>query len=297
MIRIGLFGASGFIGQNLMSLFKQDGIICIKINVREHGSVESIADELKYRSITHVICAIGKAHDVKKEKAKLKSSYYEANVELPRLIALASTKAEVRQMIYLSSSKVYGDLTLDNYVSERSVPSTLDLYGKTKLDGENTILMCLKNTETLPIIIRMPLVYGKNVKGNLKTLKRILDYFIPLPLRGVNYNRRSLLSVTNLYTFILNILEKQNMEYQIFNVKDEFDYSTFDIVDMLIKANNVKAYIFTLNPRFLGFILKVISKSIEEKLMRNHLICDELARTKLGWKPLPTNLDDFKVER
>lgn len=297
MTRIGLFGASGFIGQNLMRLFSQDGITCVDLNIRKLESIKSIANELTQCGITHVIYAIGKAHEIKKETAKVRSSYYKANVELARRVASACIQSEVRQMIYLSSSKVYGDLTLDNCVTESNVSSLLDLYGKTKFDGEDAVINCLRDTDALPIVIRMPLVYGRDVKGNLRTLMRMLNYSIPLPLKSINYNSRSMLSINNLYAFILHILSERNIDYQIFNLKDESDYSTFEIVNMLIRANKLKSFIFTVNPRFLRFILKLISKTAEEKLMCNHLISDKLARTELGWKPFSTKIDDFKIER
>ena len=62
-------------------------------------------------------------------------------------------------------------------------------------------LQQLKGSNVKPIIIRMPLVYGKNVKGNLKSLKKAIAGGVPLPLNNVNDNKRSSLSISNLYSF------------------------------------------------------------------------------------------------
>ena len=172
-----------------------------------------------------------------------------------------------------------------------------DLYGETKRYGEENVLNCLRNSSTLPIIIRMPLVYGRSVKGNLRTLRRLLGYPVPLPLRSINYNRRSMLSVTNLHLFILHLIAQQKFKYKIFNVKDKQDYSTYEIVDMLLTANEIKNKTFPASPKILRFIIRMVSKNAEEKIMENHLISDKRARNALGWTPSETKIDDFKTER
>ena len=66
----------------------------------------------------------------------------------------------------------------------------------------------------------MPLVYGKNVKGNLKSLKKAIAGGVPLPLNNVNDNK-SLLSISNLYSFLMQVLFLEKVDDTVFNLKDE----------------------------------------------------------------------------
>ena len=71
MIRIGLFGASGFVGENLIRLFSQHGISCVALNIREFETVQAIAEGLRIQQITHVIYSIGRAHDFQKANKQI----------------------------------------------------------------------------------------------------------------------------------------------------------------------------------------------------------------------------------
>ena len=305
-MNIGIFGASGFIGANLLKLFQKNGHSCVGIsrvsNVEQINSVNTqidfsnvdvLARNLSDLHISHVINAIGMAHDKRKIDDKIKKAYHKVNVEIAAKIADASKLANVQQLIHLSSSKVYGNLVQKRAPSEENYCKQLDIYGATKLNGEKAVCEVLENSKTSNLIVRMPLVYGPGVKGNLKTLTHLLSGWFPLPLNGIVSNQRSLLSIYNLHAFLENCLFGRSGVNGIFNIKDHQDYSTAEIVRRINRANNFSNRNFNINEVALDKFLGVIAPSYQERLTRDNVICDLKARKQLGWIPHTSKDEDF----
>ena len=74
-------------------------------------------------------------------------------------------------------------------------------YSKSKYQAENIITKLCQDAYTDYTIIRSPLVYGNNLKGNFKRLIRLLEKNLPLPFKSIN-NKRSYVSIYNLIDFI-----------------------------------------------------------------------------------------------
>lgn len=305
-MNIGILGASGFIGANLLKLFQKNGHSCIGIsrlsNFEQTNSVNTqidfsnvdiLARKMSELHLSHVINAIGMAHDTRNIDEKVKKAYHKVNVEIATKIANASKLANVQKLIHLSSSKVYGDLVQQCAPSEESYCDRLDIYGITKLNGEKAVCEVLKNSKTSNLIVRMPLVYGPGIKGNLKTLTRLLSGWFPLPLNGIVSNQRSLLSIHNLYAFVENSILSRSDVNGIFNIKDHHDYSTAEIVQRITRANNLSGRNFNINEVALDKFLGIIAPSYQERLTRDNVICDLKARKQLGWIPHTSKDEDF----
>ena len=305
--RIAVFGASGFVGGHLVNKFHSDGYNVIgvhrgsklvndtKMLAIDYYDKKMIIRFLKDQGITHIINTIGKAHDLRKVNRKDEFLYMQANVHLTGEIASAAKDTKIKKLIFLSSSKIYGNLVSTESPSEPQVGFPLSIYGKTKYEGEKALLKSLKGSTVKPIIIRMPLVYGKNAKGNLMFLKKAISRGLPLPLMNIRQNRRSMLSISNLYAFLLQALFSDKLEDIIFNLKDYKDYSTSEILENIMVANDIKGNTFGVNDKVLKFLVSILSAGLAEKLVGNDTIDDSLARSKLTWVPKGPNLEDFKL--
>jgi len=71
-------------------------------------------------------------------------------------------RASVKQVIYLSTMAVYGDIEVD-FISENTIINNPNLYGSSKYSGENNIKETCKNKNVRLSIIRLPGVVGKNM--------------------------------------------------------------------------------------------------------------------------------------
>ena len=150
-----------------------------------------------------------------KETNENKILFYEVNRDLTVRIAEAAKDAGVRYFIFLSSMSVYGKEK--GHITLLTEPDPYTAYGKSKLEADRVLLQM--NCETFKVaILRPPMVYGKNCKGNYQLLRRIA---IKSPVFPSYYNQRSMIYIGNLCEFIKRIIDgeysgiflPQNSEY------------------------------------------------------------------------------------
>ena len=78
-------------------------------------------------------------------------------------------------------------------------------YSISKFQIENEIISSFKHNSTNYFILRIPLVIGPGVKGNLCALMKLLNKGLPLPFDKIP-NKRSFISVSNLVNQIFTIV-------------------------------------------------------------------------------------------
>ena len=127
---------------------------------------------------------------------------YEVNSELTKSLAYYAAKCGVKKFIFLSTSKVLGEFSGLKPFDHSSEPNPIGSYAWSKLHAENNLIEITKETEMKAIIIRPPAVYGKNTKSNISHLFKIVKKGIPLPVKALNINKRSFISLNNLIDLI-----------------------------------------------------------------------------------------------
>lgn len=131
-----------------------------------------------------IFCA-GIAHQ--KAPAEL---HFQVNCDLAVEAAKRAKEAGVRQFVYLSSAAVL---------------NPVDAYGQSKLKAEKVLENLIGKYLTLTII-RPPMVYGPDCKGNFPKLVRLARI---TPVFPEIKNRRSMIYVENLCHFMLKIVKNQ----------------------------------------------------------------------------------------
>ena len=123
--------------------------------------------------------------------------------------AAKKAKAEgVRQFVFLSTMAVYGltaafGKTVTITAQTPTVPK--DNYGLSKLEAERALLS-LEGPDFRVAILRPPMIYGKDCKGNFRSLisfARRLPFFPKVP------NRRSMLYVGSLNRLVQQIIDRE----------------------------------------------------------------------------------------
>lgn len=134
-------------------------------------------------------------------------------------------------------------------------------------------------------VIRPPLVYGLDAKGNFAQMIAVLKKRLPLPFACVN-NRRSLIYVGNLVDALIVCATHPYAAGKTYLVSDNEDISTPDLLRLLGNALNKPARLFccpTLLLKILGFFS---SKSSQvESLLGSLQIDAEKIQKELGWTP------------
>ena len=140
-------------------------------------------------------------------------------------IKTASLKACKSEYI-LGSFRVSARRQNKNFVyKEEDEPAPLDNYGKSKLEAEKILSSSFSKEPMGYVILRAPLVYGQNVKGNLKNLMQYIYKGLPLPIPQED-NRRSMIGIENLCDAMIRCAFCEKATKNIFLVSDDVVVST-----------------------------------------------------------------------
>src|SRR5690625_3200465 len=137
---------------------------------------------------------------------KLEDLYYKVNRDLTIEVAEKAKNEGVGQFIFMSSIIVYGDNRINNGVIEIDTPpSPVNFYGKSKLEAEKE-LEDLASGEFKIAILRPPMIYGKDSKGNYPRLAKLARR---TPIFPDFNNQRSMLHIDNLCEFVKLIIDNK----------------------------------------------------------------------------------------
>ena len=182
-----------------------------------------------YDSVFHVA---GIAHQ--KETKKNANLYYEVNRDLAIETATKAKKDGVKQFIFLSSMSVYGMDT--GVITKDTVPTPKSNYGKSKLQAEEGIT-ALRDGNFRVAILRPPMVYGDNCKGNYQMVVKIVELSPMFP--RIN-NQRSMLHIINLASFVKTCID--NHLNGIYFPQNEHYMNTKDMAQEIAIQKGKKLY-------------------------------------------------------
>jgi len=233
MAKVLITGANSFIGSNFRKYSHYNDVD--EISLRENRP-ENI-DFSRYDVVLHLAAIV---HQSKKIP---ESEYFKVNRDLCLQVAEYAKKAGIKQFVFLSTCKVYGDFVSGSELwNENSECFPDDAYSRSKYEAEIGLKKIEDDNFTVSII-RTPLVYGEGVKANMISLVKLVDSFPILPLGKISNNRNFTYS-ENLVGFIDRIIEKRASG--IFIAKDENALSTSELIIILSKYLGKKTVLFKL---------------------------------------------------
>lgn len=251
MTRILIAGAGSFIGTNYINYSKNKNIS--EVSLKETKPYE--IDFTGYDVILHLAAIVHQSKKISEQE------YNRVNCDLCLEVAGYAKKAGVRQFVFLSTLKVYGNEPEHGLRNENSKCHPDDFYGKSKYAAEIG-LSHLADNEFNISIIRTPLVYGEGVKANMMSLIKLVDKFSVLPFAGIN-NHRNFTFSENLVAYIDRIIEKQVPG--VFITMDNESLSTTELVNCISEALGKKVTLFKV-PSFLLNLSRIFLPKIFERL-------------------------------
>ena len=257
-MKILVTGATGFVGTNIVKKLSMNHEVAT-LNARAIKS--STADWHELVDQTDVIIHLaGLAHITSNESSTNRQYYSEVNTELTKKLAERLALSERRRFIFLSSARVYGNFSKNS----QSFKSDDDLnptspYAVSKVEAEEALIALSKHAGLEYTVIRSPLIYGPQVKANFLSMLKWVNAGVPLPL-GKTQNLRSFVGIRNLIDLIENCVINPNASNKIFNVSDNHDLSTTELLNMIAGAMSKKSRLISIPPIFLKFASKLIGK-------------------------------------
>lgn len=255
-------------------------------DIVETGDIDAATDWFEaLDGIDAVIHLAARVHIMNDASVDPLAAFRETNLEGTARLAEQATQAGVKRFIYLSSTKVCGEETLEAPFTSRSKPVPADPYAVSKVEAENFLRDLAGRTGMRIVIIRPPLVYGPGVGANFLRLIRLTERGLPLPLASVN-NRRSLLFVLNLCDFIRCCLLKPLARENTYTIADGSPVSTPDLIRELARCLGKKAILFPAPVRLLRWAGSILGKGAEiDRLLGSLEIDMSEAPSALDWTP------------
>jgi nucleoside-diphosphate-sugar epimerase len=153
------------------------------------------------------------------------------NVDGTRLLLEQAAGAGVSRVVFASSVKAVAEAS-EAPLTESTPPRPRDPYGVSKLEAEQVVRDLAHGDGPHGTILRLPLLYGPGMKGNMLSLFRLVDRGVPLPL-GLVRNRRSLAFVGNVAAAVLAVLQSPAPRQDTFFLSDGRDLSTPELLRLI----------------------------------------------------------------
>lgn len=275
-------GASGFVGSYFINKYKD------KYDIKTFSFLNDDFNTLDCSDVDVVFHLSALVHQM---GGASKEEYERVNVTQTLELAKKAKESGVKQFVFMSTVKVYGEETdglprfarNDKY-TENSECSPEDEYGKSKLRAEQELLK-LESEDFVVSIVRTPIVYGYGVKANIKNLVNLVKKVPILPF-GVIENRRSMVYIGNLCHLVdevIRLCDKRGVTASgVFLASDDEPLSTTRLIELIAKELNKKVYL--LNIPFFETLLKLLKPSFHKRLYGTLEVDNTLTKERLNLK-------------
>ena len=292
---IALTGATGFIGQCLLRdlpkhgyrlrvLLRRPSVVpmeCASAVVGDLARPQNMAAALA--DADAVIHSAGVAHAM---SGLPEDDYRVLNTEATIALARAAQRAGVKRFIFLSSIRAQSGPTAEHVLTEDLAPQPTEAYGRSKLAAEQG----LAELDLDWVALRLVLVYGSGVKGNMAELVRFARAPYPLPL-GALRGRRSLLALDNLVAAIDTVLAAPGRLRRPFLVADPAALTIPEMITALRRGLNRSPGLIPVPPSLLEMGLRAAGRTEIYQRLAGSLVADPAALLRLGWTPPVTTAE------
>ncbi|WP_226678993.1 NAD-dependent epimerase/dehydratase family protein [Mesobacillus jeotgali] len=208
---------------------------------------------------------------------EMEELYYRVNRDLTVDVAKKSKDENVKQFIFMSSIIVYGDSSSDERIIDRETrPNPSNFYGNSKLQAEEGIKPLESNNFKI-VIIRPPMIYGKDSKGNYHRLANLAR---KSPVFPNIENKRSMLHIDNLCEFVRLMIE--NEESGLFFPQNKEYVKTSEMVRLIADSHGKKIKLTkAFNPLLVLMGLKI---GLINKVFGNLVYADSLSEYKNNYR-------------
>lgn len=291
-------GANGFVGKLLVrnlleNQHKVVGAVRNQVHVDTDlklfavGDINAVTDWTGMLDAVDVVLHLAaRVHIMNDSAIDPLSEFRKVNVDGTLNLARQAVKAGVKRFVYVSSIGVNGLYTFNGgRFNERDLPDPHDAYAISKWEAEQSLIRISQATGLEVVIVRPPLVYGKNAPGNFLKMISVVTRGVPLPFASVN-NKRSLIYVENLVSALILCATHPAAPGNTYLVSDGEDLSTSDLLKRLAFAMHKQPRLFLFPICLLKLAANIFGKTDQlERLLGSLQVDSSKIRHELGWIP------------
>ena len=286
---VALTGATGFIGQCLLRELPKRGyrlrVLLRRPSVLPMDAASAVVGDLArpqnmaaaLADVDAVIHSAGLAHAM---SGLPEDDYRMLNTEATIGLARAAQRAGTKRFVFLSSIRAQSGPTADHVLTEDLAPAPTDAYGRSKLAAERG----LAELDLDWVALRLVLVYGAGVKGNMAELVRFARTPYPLPL-GALHARRSFLALDNLVAAVDAVLTAPQPLRRPLIVADPHAVTIPQMIAALRRGLGRRPGLVPIPPSLIEVVLRAAGRTEIYERLAGSLIADPSALTRLGWTP------------
>lgn len=197
MTKVLITGAGGYIGNSFAEYLRREPASYDVHQLGVRGGDWRERDFSSYHAVLHLAAMV---HT--KETGKNRPLFFQVNRDLACEVAEKAKESGVRHLIFMSTMAVYGRLTGE--IGPDTLPEPQGAYGQSKYEAEIR-LRDLADDHFVVTILRPPMVYGKNSRGNYARLRKLARW---MPLFPKIDNQRSMLYIENLNAFLKHLIDR-----------------------------------------------------------------------------------------
>ena len=286
---IALTGATGFIGQHLLHELPKRGYR-LRVLLRRPTAVplESasavVGDLARPQNMTAALAdvdAVIHSGGIAQTMSGIPQDDYRTfNTEATIALARAARRAGVRRFVFLSSIRAQSGPSAGHVLTEDATAQPTDAYGRSKLAAEQGLAELALDW----VALRLVLVYGAGVTGNMAELVRLARTPYPLPL-GALRNRRSLLSLDNLVAAIDTVLSRPGQLRRPLIVSDPEALTLPEIVAAVRRGLGRRPGLIPVPAAVLRTALYAAGRGEIYERLSGSLVADPAGLRELGWSP------------
>lgn len=168
------------------------GLISIQGDLRDASLVRHVFRDRRFDAVYHIAAQL--AHGMKLDEHLLWTS----NVDATRLLAETARDAGVRPFVFISSNCLWAANLGHPVNEERDAPHPVELYGKSKLAGEELLQGFTKDLDV--VIFRSPTIIDAGRLGLLAILFEFIDDHKTVWVVGEGDNRYQFIYADDLAT-------------------------------------------------------------------------------------------------
>jgi len=297
-------GGSGFFGSLLKDQLLQKGYNCVSIDlqkdtsshtnltciqgdIRNKETLKQIFSNNKFDAVFH--CAAILAHEVKDKKI-----LWTSNVDGTKNIAEFAKEYKVHKVVFTSSNCLWAK-NFHRPVVENDTPDPIEVYGKSKLEGEKILLEYAPYFHST--IIRCPTIIDSGRLGLLAILFEFIDENRKVWLVGKGENRYQFIYAQDLITAFFKSLDHYTTD--IFNIGSDNVQTLKKVYEYVIEKAGSQSKVASLPKRTIIFLMKLAHLlklsplgPYQYKMIAESFVFDtnKIKKT-LNWQPTMTNED------
>lgn len=262
-------------------------LVSIQGDLRDAKLIQRVFAEHRFDAVYHAAAQL--AHGIKLDEHLLWTS----NVEATQMLAEKARSSGVRPFIFISSNCLWAANPGHPVNEERDTPAPIELYGKSKLAGEQLLQQFTADLDV--VILRSPTIMDAGRLGLLAILYEFIDDNKTVWVVGKGDNRYQFVYADDLATACIQAANYGKSD--LFHIGSDNVKTMREVYEAVIRASGSRSRVRSLPKKPMIAMMKLAHSlhlsplgPYHYKMIAESFIFDTTRiKQRLGWRPTLVN--------